>query len=129
MRMGQLSAKKKTTQFCQLHGPNWTHDTSECRGIKNGEKKGTYPNKTWTRKSEESTSKSKKDLAAFLAKSVKDQVKAGVKKELAALGKKRKTKSDDEDQECALVEMFEKDLDGFNCDKMDILLVKSEVSC
>ena len=98
--------KKKTTHFCQLHGPNWTHDTSECRGIKNNEKKGTYSNKTWTRKSEESTSKSKKDLAAFLAKSVKDQVKAGVKKELAALGKKRKTKSDNEDQECALVKMF-----------------------
>ena len=117
--------KKKTTHFCQLHGPNWTHDTAECRGMKNGKKKGKCANKTWTRKSEESTSKSKKDLAALLAK----QVKAGVKKELAALGKKRKTKSDDEDQECALVEMFEKNLDGFNYDKMDNLSVKSEVSC
>ena len=80
-------------------------------------------------KDKKATSKSKKDLAAFLAKSAKDQVKAGVKKELAALGKKHKTKSDDEDQECALVEMFEKNLDGFNCDKMDNLSVKSEVSC
>ena len=58
--------KKKTTHFCQLHGPNWTHDTSECRGMKNGEKKGKCTNKTWTHKSEESTSESKKRRKAAI---------------------------------------------------------------
>ena len=118
-------AKKKTTHFCQLHGPNWTHNTAECRGMKGKEKAGKFSNKSWTRKADEATSKSKNDLAAFLAKSVKE----GVKKELASIGKKRKSKSNDEEQECALVEMFEKNLDGFNYDDMDGMSVKSEVSC
>ena len=122
---GNDGPKKKTTHYCQLHGPNWTHNTSECRGMKDKEKAGKFTNKTWTRKADEVISKSKNDLAAFLAKTVK----AGVKKELAAFGKKRKSKSDNDEQECALVKMFEKNLDGFNYDEMDSMSVKSEVSC
>ena len=118
-------AKKKTTHFCQLHGPNWTHNTSECRGMKDKEKSTKFSNKSWTRKADEATNKSKNDLAAFLAKTVKD----GVKKELASIGKKRKSKTNDGEQECALVELFEKNLDGFNYDDMDSVSVKSEVSC
>ena len=95
--------------------------------MKEGKKEGKYHNKTWTRKADEVTSKSKKELAALLAKTVKD----GVKKELASIGKKRKSKSDDDEQECALVEMFDKNLDGFNYDEMDSMSVNSEgeVSC
>ena len=124
-------AKKKTTHYCSFHGPNWSHDTADCRSLKEGKKEGKSPNKTWTRKADEVTSKSKKELAAFLAKTVKEEVKAGVKKELAAVGKKRKSKSTDDEQECALVEMFDKNLKGFNYDDMDAMSVNSdgEVSC
>ena len=122
---------KKPPYHCELHGANWTHNTSECRAAKNKEKKGNFSNKTWKRKADESTDKSKKDLAVLLAKTVQDEVKAGVQKELASMGKKRKNKSkdDDEEGECALVEMFESNLDGFNYEDMDDMSVKSEVSC
>ena len=70
----------------------------------------------WSRKADESSSKSKKDLAALLAKFVQKQVK----KELAAMGKKRKSKSDDSDnEECALVQIMEEDLEGFNYEDME----------
>ena len=122
---------RKPPYNCEVHGPNWTHNTSECRAKKSQEKKGSFSNKTWQRKADESANKSKKDLAALLAKTVKDEVKAGVQKELAAMGKKRKSKSKDDEQEedCALVEMLESNLDGFNYEDMDDMSIKSEVSC
>ena len=110
------SSKKKATHYCEHHGPNWTHDTSGCRALKGKEKNGKFNNKTWTRKADESNSQSKKELAALLAKTVQKQVK----KELAAVGKKRKSKSDDSDnEECALVQIMEQDLDGFNYEDME----------
>ena len=91
--------------------------------MKNQDKDGKFSNKTWTRKSEDSTSKSKKELAAFLKK----QVKEGVKKELAAIQKKRKSdESDDEEGECLLLDMLESKLDGFNYTDMDKMSVSED---
>ena len=116
--------KKKTTHYCEVHGPNWTHNTSECRVVKK-EKDGKSSNKTWSRKADESSSKSKKELAALLAKSVQKQVK----KELAAMGKKRKSKSDDSDtEECALVQIMEEDLEGFNYEDMEKMSLNDDDS-
>ena len=98
------SAKKKATHYCQRHGPNYTHDTADCRALKGKDKDGKFSNKTWTRKADESNSKSKKELAVLLAKSVEKQVKAGVKKQLAALQKKRKADDSDEEGECHLAD-------------------------
>ena len=116
-------SKKRTTHYCQIHGPNWSHNTSECRANKGKEKDGKFSNKTWTRKSEDSTSKSKKELAAFLKK----QVKEGVKKELAAIQKKRKSDdSEDEEGECLLLDMLGSKLDGFNYDDMDKMTIRED---
>ena len=116
--------KKKTSHYCSYHGPNWSHNTSECCAVANGEdkeKKGKFSNKTWTRKADESTTKSKKELAAFLAKSVQKQVK----KELAAIQKKKRKSDDDseEEGECLLADVLDGDLKGFNYDDMDKLKI------
>ena len=116
-------SKKKASHYCSHHGPNYTHNTEDCRVLKNKDKDGKFSNKTWTRKSEDSTSKSKKELAAFLKK----QVKEGVKKELAAIQKKRKSdESDDEEGECLLLDMLESKLDGFNYADMDKMSISED---
>ena len=120
--------KHKYSHFCSEHGPNYTHDTEGCNVLKNkGKEKsgsGKFSNKTWTRKADESNTKSKKELAAFLAKSIQKQVKEGVKKELAALQKKRKSDdSDDEEGECHLVDILDSDLKGFNYEDMNNLKI------
>ena len=121
------SAKKKTSHYCSYHGPNWSHNTSECRVVASGkdkEKDGKFSNKTWTRKAEESTSKSKKELAAFLAKSVQKQVLASIQKK-----KKRKSdESDDEEGECHLVDILDSDLKGFNYEDMNNLKIDDDAS-
>lgn len=90
----------KEGKWCMLHGKG-SHTTDECNTLKeqtkklkgNHEKSGkSYGNKTWSRKASESTSSSKKELAAFIKKSIAD----GVRKELHAIDKKRKASSDDE---------------------------------
>ena len=120
---GENSAKKKATHYCSHHGPNFSHNTSECRALTNKDKgkDGKFTNKTWTRKAEESASSSKKELAAFLAKSVQKQVK----KELASIQKKKKRKSEDSDEEgeCLLAEVLDGDLKGFNYDDMNNLKI------
>ena len=117
---------KKPPYFCELHGANWTHNSSDCRAMKSNEKRGSYNNKTWKRKADDSANQSKKELAALVTKTVKE----GVQKELASLGKKRKSKSNDKEEgECALVDILDSNLDGFNYDDMDDMSVKSEVSC
>ena len=109
-------SKKKADHYCSLHGPNYTHDTEECRALKKKDgKEGKFSNKTWTRKSEDSTSKSKKELAAL----VKKQIKAGVKKELAAIQKKRKSDDSDEEEECHLADVLDSKLEGFNYEDME----------
>ena len=112
--------------YCEKHGWNYTHSTSECRVLQ-GEKrqkcdnsnKKPCGNKTWNRnKSESSTNESKKELQAF----IKKQVAKGVRKELNSVSKKRKSESDDELDLNAL----EKDLDNFNYDDMDNLKIDSD---
>jgi hypothetical protein len=118
--------KKKAKYYCTLHGPNYTHDTEDCRASKNGPTKtggsgkGSHPNKTWTRKSEESSDKSKKELAALVAKAVT----SGMKKELASVSKKRK--NDKDENECFLLDTLTKDLDGFNYDDMEKMSINDE---
>ena len=122
------SPKKKAPYYCKKHGPNYTHDTADCRVLK--KEKGNFSNKTWSRKAEEDTASSKKELAALVAKAVKKEVKAGVKKQLASLSKKRKSSKDDEsDEECCLVQMLESKLDGFNYQQMENLTISDEASC
>ena len=113
--------KKKPSHYCSYHGPNWSHNTSECRALKNKDQDGKLSNKTWTCKADESTSKSKKELAAFLAKSIQKQVK----KELASIQKKKckSNDSDDEEGECHLVDILDSDLKGFNYEDMEKLAI------
>ena len=121
------SSKKTAPYFCKVHGPNYTHDTTDCRAAKkNDSSKGKYPNKTWSRKADEVTSASKKELAALVAKTIKKEVKAGVKKQLASVSKKRKSDSADSDEECALVQMLGKGLDGFNYQQMESLTISDK---
>ena len=112
--------------YCEKHGWNYTHATSECRVLQ-GEKrqkydnsnKKPYGNKTWSRnKSESSTSESKKELQAF----IKKQVAKGVRKELNSVSKKRKSDSDDELDLNAL----DNDLEDFNYNDMDNLKIDSD---
>ena len=107
-------------QYCMLHGKG-NHSTDECEAlkkeakrIKSGgsstvktEKSGTK-NKTWSKKAQESKDKAKKDLAAF--------VKSAVNKAVAEATKKRKSKSDDSDDELAAF-----DLKDFNYEDMENL--------
>ena len=123
------SSKKKAPYYCKHHGPNYTHDTADCRVLKS---KGTHSNKTWNRsKAEEAASASKKELAALVAKTVKkelkDGIKAGVKKQLAAVSKKRKSDEEESDgEECCLVQMLGKPLDGFDYSQMEHLSIRDK---
>ena len=121
------SSKKTAPYFCKVHGPNYTHDTVDCRAAKKSDSsKGKCPNKTWSRKADEVTSASKKELAALVATTIKKEVKAGVKKQLASVSKKRKSDNADSDEECALVQMLEKNLDGFNYQQMESLTLNDK---
>lgn len=129
------TGKKKAKYYCKHHGPNSSHDTKDCLVLNGGDKDGQksssnkkpYGNKSWKRKAEEANATDKKDLAAF----VKEQVKKGVKKQLASVSKKRKSDSDSEsdgEKDCYLVETLTKDLDGFNYEEMEKLSINDEVS-
>ena len=122
---------KKPPHYCEQHGANYTHDTKDCRFLHNkksgsGSKSG---NKTWSRKANEASSNSKKELAALIGKTVHK----AVKKQLASVDKKRKS---DDEGDCYLVDALTKDLDGFNYEDManlkiddDSQSVGSETSC
>ena len=122
---------KKPPHYCEQHGANYTHDTKDCRFLHNkksgsGSKSG---NKTWSRKANEASSSSKKELAALIGKTVHK----AVKKQLASVDKKRKS---DDEGDCYLVDALTKDLDGFNYEDManlkiddDSQSVGSEASC
>ena len=164
--------KKKSSQskgkYCMLHGKG-NHSTDECntlkeqtKKIKGGSSSGgngngggnnkKFGNKTWTRKATDSTNSNKKELAAFIKKSVAEKVS----KEMFAIEKKRK--ADDEEMvdgfafdakpaarkpappkrqvkfSNELAEMLSGDLKGFNYKDMDDLKIESddedgEVSC
>ena len=117
-------AKKKAPYFCKQHGPNYTHDTKDCKFLANQSNgnKGSYSNKTWTRKAQDNGDKAKKELAAMIGKATRKAVK-----QLAAAEKKRKSDdSDDEGNDCFLVETLTKDLDGFNYDDMEKLSINEK---
>ena len=87
------SSKKKSSgghhksggqYYCLHHGKNTSHDTNDCQTLKNPSKKmksgddnkGKHANKTWSRKAEQSKEKSKKELAALMRKTVRDELNA-----------------------------------------------------
>ena len=131
------SKKAKTkgnggNKHCLVHG-KCSHTSDECEVLKKraeeyksnkGNSGGGFSNKTWTRKADESTKSSKKDLAAFIKKAVSQ----GVRRELNSIDKKRK--GDDLD-----LNAIDMDLNGFNYEDMDNLKIDSddesvsEVSC
>ena len=151
--------KKKHSQskgkYCMLHGKG-NHTTEECntlkeqtKKIKSGSSGGNgnggnkkFGNKSWTRKASDSTSSNKKELAAFIKKSVAEKVS----KEMNALDKKRKADNDTDGfafdakppaQKPAppkrqvkfsneLSEMLLGDLKGFNYKDMDDLKIESD---
>ena len=119
------SSKKKAPYFCKEHGPNYTHDTKDCKVLqKKGSGNNQGGNKSWNRKASESSAKSKKELATLIAKTVTKNVK----KQLASADKKRKSddSSDDDDKDCFLVQELTKDLEGFNYREMDDMSTASE---
>jgi len=131
---GKKATKKNNNtsgqKLCLLHGNNNTHTTNECNTLKAqakklkgntggnaGKVKGKGKNKTWNNKSEDETDKSKGELAAFVKKAVKD----GLKQELKSIDKKRKTDSDDSSMDLHAIDV---ELQEFNCDDMDKLVIK-----
>ena len=127
------NGKRKPTHFCKEHGPNFSHNTDECRTLANkkgsgdsSDKKKPFSNKSWVRKAAEANSTSKKELAAFVQKAVKK----GVKKQLASISKKRKndsdSKSDSEDKDCFLLEELTKGINGFNYEEMEKLTINDD---
>ena len=125
----ESASKKKAPYYCKQHGPNYTHDTSDCRVLKKKDSsKGNHSHKTWTHKADENTSASKKELAALVAKVVKKEIK-GAKKQLASVSKKRKSGDEtDSDEECCLVQMLEKPMDGFNYKQMEALSINDKTT-
>ena len=124
------------TLFCLLHG-NCSHTTNDCHALKeqakrlktsNGDKsKNKYGNKTWTKKADDSSKQSQKELNAL--------VKKHLKKELNALSeKKRKSKSEDDlNMEIAAIDL---QLQDFSYEDMENMEIKSnddksvgEISC
>ena len=64
---------KKAPYYCEQHGPNYTHDTKDCRFLNNNKKGNSgnkSHNKTWNRKAAEASDQSKKELAALIGKTV-----------------------------------------------------------
>jgi hypothetical protein len=142
------SNKKKPTFFCSEHGPNFTHDTKDCKVLVAAKKSGSYGNKKkpfgnkiWTRKVEENSGITKKELAALVQKAAKKEFKKQ-SKELASISKKHKSEDsdkDDDDKECFLLETLTKDIEGFNYKDMEGLKIEdndededefdNEVSC
>ena len=147
------SSSSNKGKYCLLHGKGG-HSTEECHHMKDqakkmknssssGEKK-SYGNKTWSRKANDATNSSKKELAAFIKKSIKE----GVKKELHAIDKKRKASDDDSSTgsvdmhafdkkpaakpkrqvKCTLDELMDRDLKGFNYEAMDNLRIEDDKS-
>ena len=109
------------------------HDTKDCHqlqkeakrlksdGSNNGKPNGNgkFKNKTWTHKAEEAKATTQNDLASF----IKKEVKKGIKKDLKALSKKRKS-DDSSDSEDGELHMF--DLKDFNYEDMENLKIDDD---
>ena len=123
----------KQTQYCIYHGEG-NHKTEDCYqlikeakrlkkdGGKSSGNDGKFKNKTWTRKAAESSNASKNDLKAFIRK----EIQKGVKKDLKALGKKKRKSSDDSDSSDADGYLF--DLKDFNYEDMENLKIDDDVT-
>ena len=116
--------------YCMYHGDNTSHNTENCHKMKQEAKRlkgesngnqsyGKSKNKTWSRKAEEAKDASKKDLAVFIRKEAKKQVK----KDLKTISKKRKSEDSDSDGE---LHMLDLDLKDFNYDDMENLKINDE---
>ena len=108
---------------------------AECKVLNGGgkkqksgdNKKKSFGNKTWNRKADEATSSSKKDLAAFIQKSVAK----GIRHEINKIDKKRSNSESSDEGEFDL-NALEKDIQGFNYSEMDSLKIETDddsVSC
>ena len=128
-----MSNKKKepndTDKYCLIHG--WGgHSSNECfrlkeeaKRIKTGsndssnnsrQKKGNHKNKSWHRQANDNKTSTKKDLAVI----VKNAVEKGVKKELAAISKKRKSQEEEIN-----INAIDLDLKDFNYEDMENLKI------
>ena len=116
-------------KHCEEHGWNFSHTTAECKVLNGGGKKQksgdfkkkSFGNKSWSRKADDATNSSKKDLAAFIKKSVAK----GVRQEMNKIDKKR-SQSDSSDEDGFDLNALSKDIDGFNYQDMDSLKIESD---
>ena len=107
----------------------FSHTTAECKVLNGGGKKQksgdfkkkSFGNKSWSRKADDATNSSKKDLAAFIKKSVAK----GVRQEMNKIDKKR-SQSDSSDEDGFDLNALSKDIDGFNYQDMDSLKIESD---
>ena len=125
--------KGKSEHFCLHHGKNSSHNTEDCHKMINEAKllkkadgkgdgksgNGKCGNKTWSRKADEASKAAKQDLASFIRK----EIKKGVKKDLKAISKKRKSSKDSEDSEG---ELHAFDLKDFNYQDMENLKIDDD---
>ncbi len=122
---------RRTQKYCSFHG-HGMHSSEECYKLQNGDgkrhkpnterdSKSKYGNKTWTRKADEGSKKSKQELNAFMKKAIK----AGVQKELKAFDTdKKKRKNANED--LAAFDVDDADLKEFNYADMDNLKIDTD---
>ena len=101
----------KHQEYCMLHGYGG-HATGDCKSLKaqakcmkdnhaSGNHRGNSKNKTWKRKADDAKKVSKKELAAFIGKSVKESLH----QELNCTEKKRKADSDDDSDDKVLINL------------------------
>ncbi len=120
----KTSSNNNGSYYCMHHGQNNTHNTDQCMVLKKmlssmneGSSKGKSKNKTWSRKAEKAKSDTKKELAAFVRKTMRN--------ELNAMQKKRKAEDSDSDEE--EVQAFDElDLSNFDYSDMSNLKIASD---
>ena len=96
--------------FCMYHKQNTTHATEDCKVLqalaeqKQARGEGKSKNKTWTRKGEDKKKEQQKELKAFIAESVKEEIHSMKASSSSSSTKKRKVIDDDSDGELNLAE-------------------------
>ena len=107
---GKTSSSNKPK--CPIHG--YGHSADDCRTLKamiaqgsgSGGSNHQSKNKSWSRKAQDAKDKTKKDLAAFIQKTVR--------KELNSINKRSEPSSDEDSDDNQSVNQIEKDLANFN---------------
>jgi hypothetical protein len=125
-------------KYCMLHGKG-NHSTEECRNMQaqakrmktnGGEAKSTTgggsKNKTWSRKSENNKSVTKKEINSL----VKKAAKKAAQKEINALNKKRKSDDSDSEEEMNNIEegIVDIDLNDFDAKDLERVLDDDEIT-